>query len=74
MTKRTRSGAVVKIALITLIGAGGILAETGAALASCDSWCQARHMCNAALNQKGLKGDQRKVEYQKCFANPQTYK
>ena len=34
----------------------------------------ARRMCNSALNLKGLKGDERKAEYQKCFLDTISYK
>jgi hypothetical protein len=34
----------------------------------------ARRMCNSALNVKGLKGDARKAEFQKCVNDPINYK
>jgi hypothetical protein len=34
----------------------------------------ARRMCNSALNAKGLKGDERKTEFEKCKNDPINYK
>jgi hypothetical protein len=35
---------------------------------------QAAAMCNSLLDAKGLKGDARKAEYNKCKADPVNYK
>ena len=35
---------------------------------------QARKMCNSALNVKGLKGAERKAEFEKCKIDPINYK
>jgi hypothetical protein len=34
----------------------------------------ARRMCNSALNVKGLKGAERKAEFEKCQTDPVNYK
>ncbi len=34
----------------------------------------ARRMCNNALNLKGLKGAERKAEFEKCKVDPINYK
>ena len=34
----------------------------------------ARRMCNSALNEKGLKGAERKAEFEKCKIDPVNYK
>ena len=34
----------------------------------------ARRMCNSALNAKGLKGAERKAEFEKCKIDPVSYK
>jgi hypothetical protein len=34
----------------------------------------ARRMCNSALNEKGLKGAERKTEFEKCKIDPLNYK
>jgi hypothetical protein len=34
----------------------------------------ARGMCNRALNVKGLKGAERKAEFEKCKIDPVSYK
>jgi hypothetical protein len=34
----------------------------------------ARKMCNSALNAKGLKGAERKAEFEKCKIDPVSYK
>ena len=35
---------------------------------------QAGRMCNSALNAKGLKGAERKAEFEKCKIDPLNYK
>jgi hypothetical protein len=34
----------------------------------------ARRMCNSTLNSKGLKGAERKAEFEKCKTDPISYK
>jgi hypothetical protein len=34
----------------------------------------ANRMCNSALNEKGLKGAQRKAEFEKCKIDPINYR
>ncbi len=34
----------------------------------------AKRMCNGAMNAKGLKGPERKAEYEKCKIDPLNYK
>jgi hypothetical protein len=34
----------------------------------------ARRMCGSALNEKGLKGPERKAEFEKCKVDPLNYK
>jgi hypothetical protein len=62
----------VKTGLVALIGIGVILVNSES------SFAQYRHqksaICNSLMNAKGLKGDQRKGEYQKCMMDPQGYK
>jgi hypothetical protein len=45
--------------------------------AGCEARCKAykaRDMCGNAMNQKGLKGAERKTEFEKCKMDPYGYK
>jgi hypothetical protein len=61
----------VNLAIVTLVGLGSIVATESA-------FAQYRHqvaqMCQDKVNAKGLKGDARKGEYQKCRMDPISYK
>jgi hypothetical protein len=56
----------------------GIIAIGVGAVGVEPSFAQYRHqksaICSSMMNSKGLKGDQRKAEYQKCMIDPQNYK
>jgi hypothetical protein len=62
----------VKTGLVALIGIDFMVVNSE------PSFAQYRHqksaICSSLVNAKGLKGDQRKGEYQKCMMDPQGYK
>jgi hypothetical protein len=66
-----------KKGLFWLIGVGALFVLTDPALAGCELKCKtakANQMCGAAMNQKGLKGSERKAEFEKCKMDPYGYK
>jgi hypothetical protein len=62
----------VKASVLAMVGTGVILVGTQT------SFAQFRHQksaqCQSMVSAKGLKGDQRKSEYQKCMMDPTSYK
>jgi hypothetical protein len=68
-TRFYRTGRTVILAL----AASGIMVSADYSLAS-DYRHQATSVCNALVDGKGLKGPARKAEYQKCKADPLSYK
>ena len=43
----------------------------------CVAYCKARqvrHVCHETIKSKGLNGDQRDVEFEKCKVDPMAYK
>jgi len=41
---------------------------------NCGGHCQAGKMCGDLVTRKGLKGAQKRDEYQKCMRDPNSYK
>ena len=66
-----------KKGLFWLISVGALFVLTYPAFAGCELKCKtakANQMCGAAMNQKGLKGSERKAEFEKCKMDPYGYK
>jgi hypothetical protein len=56
---------------------GAVLVLSDPSFAGCEARCKAgkaAQICGAAMNQKGLKGPERKAEYEKCKMDPYGYK
>lgn len=72
MSKQSVIRVAVKASVLGMNGMGAVIANVE------PSFAQYRHqksaICVSAMNAKGLKGDQRKSEYQKCMIDPQNYK
>jgi hypothetical protein len=67
----------VKTVVLASVALGFGLAALQPSFAGCEARCkaaQAAGICNAAMNQKGLKGEQRKAEFEKCKMDPYGYK
>ena len=66
-----------KKGLFWLISVGALFLLADPAFAGCELKCKtakANQMCGAAMNQKGLKGAERKAEFEKCKMDPYGYK
>ena len=66
-----------KRGLFWLIGIGALFALTDPSFAGCEARCKAAkagQICGTAMNQKGLKGPERKAEFEKCKMDPYGYK
>ena len=73
--QRTVRGA--KRGLFWLISFGAVFVLTDPSYAGCEARCKAAkasQICGSAINQKGLKGPERKTEYEKCKMDPYGYK
>jgi hypothetical protein len=60
-----------------LISVGVALVLADPSFAGCEARCKAAkaaQICGSAMNQKGLKGPERKAEYEKCKMDPYGYK
>jgi len=60
-----------------LIGIGAVFVLADPSFAGCEARCKAgkaNQICGAAMNQKGLKGAERKAEFEKCKMDPYGYK
>ena len=60
-----------------MVGIGAALVFSDPSFAGCEARCKAAkasQMCGAAMNQKGLKGPERKAEFEKCKMDPYGYK
>jgi len=72
MSKQSVIRRAVKASVLGMIGMGIMIANVE------PSFAQYRHqksaICQSMMNAKGLKGDMRKSEYQKCMIDPQNYK
>jgi hypothetical protein len=65
----------VRMGLLGLIGLGLAAADAQTSFAgNCLGRCQAMKMCGDLVSRKGVKGDQKRDEYQKCLRVPSTYK
>ena len=68
---------ITKKSVVALISIGAVFILTDPAFAGCEARCKAAkasQMCGSAMNQKGLKGAERKAEYEKCKMDPYGYK
>ena len=68
---------VARTAVLALFTLCVGLASVQPSLAGCEARCKAAKaagMCNRALDAKGLKGPERKAEWDKCKADPFSYK
>jgi hypothetical protein len=74
MTKRFFTRDAIKMGLIGLVGFGYVTVATESAYANCGGHCQAGKMCGDLVGRKGVKGDQKRDEYQKCMRDPNSYK
>ena len=63
---------IVKTAIFALIASGMMVGADDSFAMNYNH--QRAAMCNALVDSKGLKGDARKAEFQKCRADPINYK
>jgi hypothetical protein len=66
-----------KRSVLGLISIGVVFVLTDPSFAGCEARCKnakAAQICGSAMNQKGLKGPERKTEYEKCKMDPYGYK
>jgi hypothetical protein len=72
MGKQCVVGRAARASIIGMIGIAIAIVDVEPSLA------QYRHqksaICSSMMNAKGLKGDQRKSEYQRCMIDPGNYK
>ena len=76
MPKQRVTYRAMRMSLLGLVGMGLMaMVDTQPSLAgNCGGHCQAGKMCGSLVNQKGVKGAEKRTEYQKCMADPQNYK
>lgn len=74
MMKANFIRSIVGIALAGMVGM--VLTTAGAEIsfANCGGHCQAAKMCGDLVSRKGVKGAQKRDEYQKCMRDPNSYK
>jgi len=68
---------MAKRSVFGLVTFGVMFALADPSFAGCEIKCKsakAAQICGAAMNQKGLKGAERKAEYEKCKIDPFGYK
>jgi hypothetical protein len=65
---------IVRLSALGLIGMGLAMVDTQTSFANCGGHCQAGKMCGDLVSRKGVKGDQKRDEYQKCMRDPSSYK
>jgi hypothetical protein len=65
---------VVRVGIAALIGMGVATSGPETSFANCGGHCQAGKMCGDLVSRKGVKGDQKREEYQKCMRDPNSYK
>jgi hypothetical protein len=64
-----------RVSVLGLIGLGLVLADVPTSFAgSCLGHCQAMKMCGDLVSRKGVKGSEKRDEYQKCMRDPTSYK
>jgi hypothetical protein len=72
-----KQGVVRRISKLTLLLVVGTAMATNAQTSfagNCGGHCQIAKMCGSMVSQKGVKGAQKRTEYQKCMMDPQGYK
>jgi hypothetical protein len=66
---------IVRVSALGVIGMGLVMVDTQTSFAMCKgAHCQAVNMCGDLVSRKGVKGDQKRDEYQKCMRDPSSYK
>jgi hypothetical protein len=64
-----------RVCVLGLIGLGLVLADVQTSFAgNCLGRCQAMKMCGDLVSRKGVKGSEKRDEYQKCLRDPSSYK
>ena len=74
MVKQRIISKVINLSALGLLGLGLLLVDAAPSLAYCGGHCQAGKMCGDMVSKKGVKGDQKREEYQKCMRDPNSYK
>ncbi len=64
----------INLSILGLLGFGLLLVDAAPSFAYCGGHCQMGKMCGDLVGKKGLKGDQKRDEYQKCMRDPTSYK
>ena len=65
----------VRMSVLGLIGMGLATADVQTSFAgNCGGKCQAGKMCGDLVSRKGVKGSEKRDEYQKCMRDPSSYK
>jgi hypothetical protein len=66
---------IIRMSVLGVIGMGLVMVDTQTSFAMCKGGhCQAVNMCGDLVSRKGVKGDQKRDEYQKCMRDPSSYK
>jgi hypothetical protein len=64
-----------RLSVLGLVGFGLVLADVQTSFAgNCLGRCQAMKMCGDLVSRKGVKGPEKRDEYQKCLKDPSSYK
>ena len=64
-----------RVSILGLIGLGLAVPDVQTSFAgSCLGHCQAMKMCGDLVSRKGVKGSEKRDEYQKCMKDPSSYK
>ena len=75
MLKHSIVRSAVRVSVLALIGMGMAAADVQTSFAgSCLGHCQAMKMCGDLVSRKGVKGSEKRDEYQKCMRDPTSYK
>jgi hypothetical protein len=65
----------MRVSVLGLIGMGLAAADVQTSFAgNCGGHCQAGKMCGDLVSRKGVKGSEKRDEYQKCMRDPSSYK
>ena len=75
MAKGNFIRAAAGLAVLGLFGTALTIVETQTSFAgNCGGHCQAAKMCADLVGRKGVKGVEKRDEYQKCMRDPNSYK
>ena len=76
MVRKDSRGRVARSVIVASIALAFGLGNAGQSFAGCGGYCearQARAICHWAVKDRGLKAQERDVEFERCKADPASY-